>query len=92
MSGLAHRETTSNLRATDEAVAEAGHGSLIFQPIIGKTFDSCQEAFTFYNLYSWEWVSFRIRYGRSRTNSQGYRTRQDIICSCSVSLLIVVTS
>ncbi|CAL5070768.1 unnamed protein product [Urochloa decumbens] len=53
----------------------------IFQPEVGEVFDSAQEAFEFYNMYSWE-VGFGIRYGRSRENKAGRRSKQDIVCAC----------
>ncbi|KAL6652045.1 hypothetical protein ACP70R_010970 [Stipagrostis hirtigluma subsp. patula] len=54
---------------------------LVFQPTVGSDFDSAEEAYEFYNLYSWE-LGFGIRYGRSSVNSKGYKTRQDIVCAC----------
>ncbi|KAG2617790.1 protein FAR1-RELATED SEQUENCE 5-like [Panicum virgatum] len=53
----------------------------VFEPVVGTSFNSCEEAKDFYNLYSWE-IGFGVRYGRSRKNSNKYRTRQDIVCSC----------
>ncbi|TVU14684.1 hypothetical protein EJB05_38168 [Eragrostis curvula] len=55
----------------------------IFEPTVGKVFDSPQEGYEFYNMYSWE-VGFGIRYGRSRKSSTDRRTRQDIVCACEV--------
>lgn len=55
----------------------------IFEPEVGKLFDSPQEGFEFFNMYSWE-VGFDIRFGRSRTSISGRRTRQDIVCACEV--------
>ncbi|KAL6626809.1 hypothetical protein ACP70R_030535 [Stipagrostis hirtigluma subsp. patula] len=52
----------------------------IFQPVLGMVFDSREEAYQFYNLYSWE-RGFGIRYGNSSTNIVNkYRTKQDIVC------------
>lgn len=34
-----------------------------------RTFDSLDEAYDFYNLYSWE-IGFDIRYGKSRLNAE----------------------
>ncbi|CAL4934499.1 unnamed protein product [Urochloa decumbens] len=53
----------------------------IFEPEIGKLFDSTEEAFEYYNMYSWE-VGFGIRFGRCRENKSGKRTMQDIVCAC----------
>ncbi|RLM59078.1 hypothetical protein C2845_PM18G05700 [Panicum miliaceum] len=60
---------------------EKNGSSYVFYPAVGTDFNSCEEAHDFYNLYSWE-RGFGIRYGRSRTNSNSYKTKQDIICSC----------
>jgi len=61
--------------------AESSRNKLVFEPAVGTTFNSCEEAKDYYNLYSWE-IGFGIGYGRSRTNSNNYRTRQDLVCSC----------
>lgn len=58
-------------------------GQPIFYPHEGLTFNSCEEAREYYNLYSWE-IGFGIRYGRNHTNIKGYTTRQDLVCSCGV--------
>jgi hypothetical protein len=56
----------------------------IFLPEVGTVFDSAAEAYEFYNLYSWE-KGFGISYGKSDTNrGTGYRTMQEIQCSCEV--------
>jgi hypothetical protein len=55
----------------------------IVTPEIGMEFDSLQEAYEFYNLYSWE-IGFEIRYGSSRKNPAKSIIRQDITCSCEV--------
>uniref|UniRef100_K4A135 Protein FAR1-RELATED SEQUENCE n=1 Tax=Setaria italica TaxID=4555 RepID=K4A135_SETIT len=46
-----------------------------------KVFDSPQEGFEFFNMYSWE-LGFGIRYGSSCSSLSGRRTRQDIVCAC----------
>jgi len=51
----------------------------IFEPVVGKLFDSTEEAFEFFNMYSWK-IGFDVRFGRSRMNKVGRRTRQDIVC------------
>ncbi|TVU21368.1 hypothetical protein EJB05_30998, partial [Eragrostis curvula] len=53
----------------------------VFYPAMGTVFNSCQEAWDFYNLYSWE-IGFGIRYGISRTNDNEYMTKMNIVCSC----------
>jgi hypothetical protein len=62
-------------RKTDEVLA----------PDAGVTFDSLNEAYDFYNLYSWE-CGFGIRYGKSRSNVKGSRSMQEFLCNCSVGL------
>ncbi|KAM0853007.1 hypothetical protein ACQ4PT_051376 [Festuca glaucescens] len=59
----------------------------IFYPTPGLVFDSLEEAYEFYNLYSWE-VGFGIRYGRSNTNKgNNYRTKQLFECGNAVGNL-----
>ncbi|KAL6593299.1 hypothetical protein ACP70R_049052 [Stipagrostis hirtigluma subsp. patula] len=53
----------------------------IFEPSLGQVFDSPQEGYEFFNMYSWE-VGFGIRYGRCRTSATGCHTRQDLVCAC----------
>ena len=65
--------------------AEGRSNKPVFEPVVGTSFNSCEEAKDFYNLYSWEF-GFGVRYGRSRKNSNKYRTRQDIVCSCQVTI------
>jgi hypothetical protein len=73
-----------------EAAMRASTGkntTQIFTPTIGLVFDSLEEAFEFYNLYSWE-VGFGIRYGISNTNKGNkYKTKQVIECGNAVSLM-----
>ncbi|RLM73793.1 hypothetical protein C2845_PM15G00640 [Panicum miliaceum] len=64
------------------SVDSEAHTDSALCPAVGRVFASSQAAYIFYNMYSWN-KGFGIRYGRSRTNSKGYRTRQDIICSCA---------
>jgi hypothetical protein len=55
----------------------------IFQPKEGQVFQTIEEAYEFFNMYSWE-VGFGIRYGRSRVDKDKEKSRQDIFCSCQV--------
>jgi hypothetical protein len=77
---------------TDSAVSKAiasskdRKGDPIFFPYEGTIFNSYEEGKEFYNLYSWE-IGFGIRESRSKTNSNGYTTRKDIVCSCEVNIL-----
>ncbi|XP_044386961.1 protein FAR1-RELATED SEQUENCE 7 isoform X2 [Triticum aestivum] len=54
----------------------------VVTPSVGLTFDSINEAYDFYNLYSWE-TGFGIRYAKSRTNVKGTRCMQEFVCCCS---------
>jgi hypothetical protein len=59
----------------------------IFEPILGITFDSENEGYEFYNMYSWE-VGFGIKKATRVTNKKGFHTMRDMSCLCSVSLLL----
>jgi hypothetical protein len=54
-----------------------------FFPILGTSFNSCEEGKEFYNLYSWE-VGFGIHSGKSRNNGNSYQAWHDYVCSCEV--------
>jgi hypothetical protein len=58
----------------------------IFEPLLGITFDSEIEGYDFYNMYSWE-VGFGIKKDTLITNKQGFKTRRDLRCLCSVSAM-----
>lgn len=70
--------------AFQRCVERAGdrEGRHIFEPVVGTTFDSREEAYDLYNLFSWE-VGFGIRYGKSRRNESKYQNSQDIVCQCA---------
>jgi hypothetical protein len=76
-----------NYGAVERALREAANRGerCIFEPKIGQVFQSLEEGYEFFNMYSWE-VGFGVRYGRSRINNSGAKTRQDIVCSCEVCL------
>lgn len=67
----------------------------IINPEIGIEFDDVQEAYEYYNLYSWE-VGFGIRRGktsysndkhnRKLPDKERYQLAQEFNCSCAVSL------
>lgn len=80
------RVSEGGLGAIQTALLRAGSGGLtpVFTPHVGADFDSAEEAYEFYNMYSWE-IDFGIRYDRSYSNTCGYTTRLDIVCSCYVS-------
>ncbi|XP_037463966.1 uncharacterized protein LOC119336026 isoform X3 [Triticum dicoccoides] len=72
-------------RAFDRA-AERG-SRIVFEPAEGMIFSTEQEAYQFYNTYSWE-MGFGIKYGNKyEIKKTGYKTNQDFLCSCEVSLL-----
>ncbi|KAM0929741.1 hypothetical protein ACQ4PT_001417 [Festuca glaucescens] len=48
----------------------------------GMSFDSLNEAYDVYNLYSWE-HGFGIRYGKSSLNVERTKCMQEIVCGCS---------
>ncbi|PUZ60821.1 hypothetical protein GQ55_4G194800 [Panicum hallii var. hallii] len=55
----------------------------IFDPILGLTFDSEDEAYEFYNLYSWE-VGFGIKRDSTAANRKtDFQTMRDLRCLCS---------
>jgi hypothetical protein len=53
----------------------------VFEPTLGMVFDSYEEGYEFYNLYSWE-AGFGIIYNRNATrkNDKDYRTMQEFCC------------
>jgi hypothetical protein len=55
----------------------------VINPKIGTSFDSLEEAYDFYNLYSWE-LGFGIRYGKSRLNLERVKCMQELVCACAV--------
>lgn len=55
----------------------------VVNPSIGTSFDSVDEAYQFYNLYSWE-VGFGIKYAKSRLNVHRSKCMQEIVCGCAV--------
>ncbi|XP_048537852.1 uncharacterized protein LOC125516457 [Triticum urartu] len=62
-------------RATDN------HSKDLFAPIEGILFDTCNEAYEMYNLFSWE-NGFGIRHYKTRTNGTGYKAMHEIVCQC----------
>ncbi|KQJ88972.1 hypothetical protein BRADI_4g22525v3 [Brachypodium distachyon] len=72
--------TTSTLEHFVKCASDLD-GSDVFAPTAGTTFDSRQEAYELYNLYSWK-QGFGVRHGRSRINRFGYRSMHEIVCQC----------
>ncbi|CAO2045307.1 unnamed protein product [Urochloa humidicola] len=64
----------------------------IISPEVGTEFDDCDEAYEYYNLYSWE-CGFGIRYGKKRYSDSKenrklpmedrYQLGQELVCSCA---------
>ncbi|XP_037463497.1 putative protein FAR1-RELATED SEQUENCE 10 isoform X1 [Triticum dicoccoides] len=54
----------------------------VVNPAVGTSFDSLDEAYQFYNLYSWE-AGFGIRYSKSRLNVERMKCMQEIVCGCA---------
>ncbi|CAN6209575.1 unnamed protein product [Urochloa humidicola] len=82
-SGLDYRVATDEETAIEAALrtAPSRKGEPIFYPYKGTTFNSREEAWHFYTLYSWK-IGFGIRKTDARTNKEGYTTKQDLVCSC----------
>ncbi|XP_039831050.1 uncharacterized protein LOC120691912 isoform X2 [Panicum virgatum] len=62
-----------------------GSGAIIV-PRVGLEFDSCEEAFEYYNLLSWE-MGFGIQYSTNRTykkNGETNTNMQLFVCACAV--------
>jgi hypothetical protein len=67
---------------------------------IGMEFDDLQEAYEYYNLYSWE-CGFGIKYGKPRYSSsrknrnvpdeERYMLGRELNCSCSVSSFVTLS-
>uniref|UniRef100_A0A8I6XC29 Protein FAR1-RELATED SEQUENCE n=1 Tax=Hordeum vulgare subsp. vulgare TaxID=112509 RepID=A0A8I6XC29_HORVV len=69
------------LEASMRAYAENKVGT-VANPVIGTSFDSVQEAYEFYNLYSWE-TGFGVRYAKSRLNVHRTKCMQEFVCACA---------
>ncbi|OEL25228.1 Protein FAR-RED IMPAIRED RESPONSE 1, partial [Dichanthelium oligosanthes] len=63
---------------------DRGAGPVVV-PRAGLEFDSCEEAFDYYNLYSWE-MGFGIRYSSSQSykkHGETYRNMVLLVCVCA---------
>ncbi|XP_066375195.1 uncharacterized protein [Miscanthus floridulus] len=77
-----------DMGAVEIAMRTASHrkGEHIFEPILGMVFDSKEECYEFYNMYSWEY-GLGIIYNKSRpTKDPDFRTRQEFCCDKAVSV------
>ena len=68
--------------------SEGKHGPDTFAPIVGSSFDSCQEAYEQYNLVAWE-NGFGIRHGMSKWGDGRYQLMHEIVCQCQVTFYTV---
>ncbi|KAM3406648.1 hypothetical protein ACQJBY_000614 [Aegilops geniculata] len=53
----------------------------VVNPTVGSSFVSLDEAYEFYNIYSWE-SGFGVRYGASSMDSHGTKCIQQFVCTC----------
>jgi hypothetical protein len=60
----------------------------MFKPEVGMRFDTCEDAYKFYNMYSWV-LGFSIRCGDNYTNTKKIRTNQEYKCQREVIFLII---
>ncbi|XP_044423055.1 putative protein FAR1-RELATED SEQUENCE 10 [Triticum aestivum] len=74
-------ERKSALEVTIRRFAEKKEG-VVINPKIGLSFDSLNEAYEFYNLYSRE-IRFGIRFARSRLNVKRAKCMQELVCGCA---------
>ena len=85
--GAAFRKPCSD-RCSQMEIALGNAGKIgqevVFQPFKGMEFDSEKDAFEFFNAYSWE-IGFGIKHGNKYINKHGFKTKQDLLCSCEVS-------
>jgi hypothetical protein len=57
--------------------------SVMFEPEVGMQFSFTEEAFQFYNMYSWV-LGFIIRLGDNYTTKTKQRTMQEYLCQRQV--------
>jgi hypothetical protein len=77
----------SALELALRAYAERKEG-VVVDPVVGTSFDSLEEAYEFYNLYSWE-TGFGVRFAKSRLNVHRTKCMQEIVCGCAVSAMFL---
>lgn len=53
----------------------------VVNPTVGSSFVSLDEAYEFYNIYSWE-SGFGVRYGAGSMDSHGTKCIQQFVCAC----------
>ncbi|KAM3399589.1 hypothetical protein ACQJBY_004787 [Aegilops geniculata] len=69
------------LEASMQAYADTKVGTVV-NPALGTSFDTVEEAYEFYNLYSWE-TGFSVRYDKSRLNIHRIKCMQEFVCACA---------
>lgn len=62
--------------------------TVMFKPEVGMEFSSTEEAYQFYNMYSWV-AGFSIRLGDNYTNKKKERTMQEYLCQRQVPYYII---
>lgn len=78
-----NHELTSALENSIKNYAER-KSDIVVNPAVGTSFDCLDDAYNFYNLYSWE-VGFSIRYAKCRLNVHREKCMQEIVCACAVN-------
>lgn len=83
---LTERATPSKMSYIERCMlsSEGKHDPDTFAPVVGMSFDSCQEAYEQYNLFAWE-NGFGIRHGKSRWGEGRYQLMHEIAFQCQVS-------
>ncbi|XP_024312718.1 protein FAR1-RELATED SEQUENCE 7-like isoform X2 [Brachypodium distachyon] len=76
-----NHELTSALENSIKNYAER-KSDIVVNPAVGTSFDCLDDAYNFYNLYSWE-VGFSIRYAKCRLNVHREKCMQEIVCACA---------
>uniref|UniRef100_A0ACD5YM14 Uncharacterized protein n=1 Tax=Avena sativa TaxID=4498 RepID=A0ACD5YM14_AVESA len=82
--GDEHRSAAANhVSALDNAIAGFAkrETDVVVNPKLGTSFVSLDEAYEFYNIYSWE-CGFGTRYGESSLDAQGTKCVQQFVCVC----------
>lgn len=69
------------LEASIRAYADNKAG-IVVNPAVGTCFNSVEEAYEFYNLYSWD-TGLGVRYAKSRLNVHRIKCMQEIVCACA---------
>ena len=96
-SGPDHREKElGKTSALEQALMKFAdrNSEYIINPAVGTKFDDCEEAYEYYNLYSWE-CGFGIRCGKKSYSmtreslklpqEKRYQLSQEFNCCCSAS-------